>query len=280
MDNIKRLYRSDDAMVAGVCAGLADYFGIDSTIVRIYFVVIMMVFMGIPSLVYILMIFIIPKQPRFYDQPIDIKASANSEMSAISNRETTPGAAWVSSNSEAFDALDPESSGTDGKPISRGLNVAISVGFMLVGFGIIALLGLFVDPFFWRYWPLIVILIGLISLFTPGFHGWRILRAGNSILLITVGCLLQFWRLDYYPFHVFFQTVTTLWPVALIVIGLLVIGGTLRRDIFKLAAALLLSLALVVGVWSFGNIGGPYYIKLPVMQPFKIELPMSPFPWH
>ena len=35
----KRLYRStDNRMVAGVCAGIADYFGIDPTLVRLIFV--------------------------------------------------------------------------------------------------------------------------------------------------------------------------------------------------------------------------------------------------
>ncbi|MCP5100363.1 MAG: PspC domain-containing protein [Chloroflexi bacterium] len=37
----KRLTRSsDDQMVAGVCAGLADYFGIDPVIVRALFVIV------------------------------------------------------------------------------------------------------------------------------------------------------------------------------------------------------------------------------------------------
>jgi phage shock protein C len=35
----KRLYRSvDDRMIAGVCAGIADYFDIDPTVVRLLFV--------------------------------------------------------------------------------------------------------------------------------------------------------------------------------------------------------------------------------------------------
>jgi phage shock protein C len=35
----KRLFRStDDRMIAGVCAGIADYFGIDPTLVRLLFV--------------------------------------------------------------------------------------------------------------------------------------------------------------------------------------------------------------------------------------------------
>ena len=39
MTDYKRLYRSnDDRMIAGVCGGLGDYFGIDPTLVRLAFV--------------------------------------------------------------------------------------------------------------------------------------------------------------------------------------------------------------------------------------------------
>ncbi|HUV15214.1 MAG TPA: PspC domain-containing protein [Pelolinea sp.] len=38
-NNIRRLYRSrDNRMIAGVCAGLAEYMDIDPTIVRLLFV--------------------------------------------------------------------------------------------------------------------------------------------------------------------------------------------------------------------------------------------------
>ena len=36
MDNNKRLYRSrDDRMIAGICGGLAEYFEMDTTIIRL-----------------------------------------------------------------------------------------------------------------------------------------------------------------------------------------------------------------------------------------------------
>lgn len=31
----KRLYKSQDKMVCGVCAGIAEYFGVDPTLVRL-----------------------------------------------------------------------------------------------------------------------------------------------------------------------------------------------------------------------------------------------------
>lgn len=32
----RRLYRSNNGMIAGVCGGIADYFGWDPTLVRLY----------------------------------------------------------------------------------------------------------------------------------------------------------------------------------------------------------------------------------------------------
>ena len=59
----KRLYRSrNDRMLAGVCAGLADYFGVDPTIVRILFVLFALA--GGPGLIlYIILMLVIPEAP-------------------------------------------------------------------------------------------------------------------------------------------------------------------------------------------------------------------------
>ncbi len=60
--NGKRLYRSREGrLVAGVCAGLGDYFGIDATIVRLIFVA-FTVFAGMGVLLYVVAWLIIPEQ--------------------------------------------------------------------------------------------------------------------------------------------------------------------------------------------------------------------------
>jgi len=64
MTSPKRLYRSREKMVAGVCSGLADYLNIDPTIVRILFVVI--AFAGGASLLaYLIMWIIVPEEKSF-----------------------------------------------------------------------------------------------------------------------------------------------------------------------------------------------------------------------
>lgn len=50
-----------DRMFAGVCAGLANYFGIDPIIVRIIFVV--AVLSGLTPLVYLILWIVMPEEP-------------------------------------------------------------------------------------------------------------------------------------------------------------------------------------------------------------------------
>ena len=58
----KRLYRNPDgAMLAGVCNGLAAYFGIDVTIVRVLFVLAAILTKGAGFIFYVVMMFIIPE---------------------------------------------------------------------------------------------------------------------------------------------------------------------------------------------------------------------------
>lgn len=69
---MKKLYRSrNEKMIAGVCAGLADYFGIDPTIVRVIFIV--LVFAGLGGiLVYAILWVITPEEPKITEATIDV----------------------------------------------------------------------------------------------------------------------------------------------------------------------------------------------------------------
>lgn len=60
----KRLYRStSDKKIAGVSGGLAEYFNIDPTIVRIIFVILLLPG-GLPGFVpYVIMWIVVPEQP-------------------------------------------------------------------------------------------------------------------------------------------------------------------------------------------------------------------------
>ena len=70
-DDYKRLYRSlDDRMVAGVCGGVAKYFSLDPTLVRLLFVIFSIA--GGPGLIaYIIMMIVVPEEPKDALAPSD-----------------------------------------------------------------------------------------------------------------------------------------------------------------------------------------------------------------
>ena len=64
-EEVRRLYRSrEDRMVAGVCAGLAEYTNLDPTMIRLLFVAVA-ILGAAPGIVlaYLAMMIIVPEEP-------------------------------------------------------------------------------------------------------------------------------------------------------------------------------------------------------------------------
>lgn len=60
----KKLYRSNtDKMIAGVCGGLGQYFGIDSTVIRLIFALLVVFGVGSGILLYIILAIVMPLEP-------------------------------------------------------------------------------------------------------------------------------------------------------------------------------------------------------------------------
>ena len=62
---MKRLYRSPNRIVAGVCGGIAEYFELDPTLIRVVYAALSMFTAGFPGLLlYIILMILMPN----YDQ--------------------------------------------------------------------------------------------------------------------------------------------------------------------------------------------------------------------
>ena len=65
MNNEKKLTRSlNDRMLAGVCAGLANYLGMDPTVIRLIFVLLFFVSGPGILLAYLIMMIIVPEESK------------------------------------------------------------------------------------------------------------------------------------------------------------------------------------------------------------------------
>jgi phage shock protein C len=65
MAGTKRLYKSGkERILGGVCGGLGDYFNVDPTIVRLFWILFIFAF-GTGILAYLVAWLIIPRNPRY-----------------------------------------------------------------------------------------------------------------------------------------------------------------------------------------------------------------------
>lgn len=63
----KKLYRSNNRIISGVCAGLAEYFDLDPTLIRAIYAALTLFTAGFPGiLLYIILLIILPTHDREY----------------------------------------------------------------------------------------------------------------------------------------------------------------------------------------------------------------------
>lgn len=164
----KRLYRSrTDRMIWGVCGGLAQYFDIDPTIVRV--IAILSIFVGWGILAYIIMAIVVPLEGTTTTEPRDtirqnvqeIKDTATQIGSDIQSTFKQTGEKPGATPSTNVPPVTP----SEARSRDHGRTI---LGIILIVLGVIFLLGTF--SWFWRFpwgflWPIILIIIGLLILF-------------------------------------------------------------------------------------------------------------------
>lgn len=63
MANDRRLTRSRDKMIAGVCAGIAEYFGWEVTLFRVVYVVVSILSVAFPGILVYLVLWVVMPRP-------------------------------------------------------------------------------------------------------------------------------------------------------------------------------------------------------------------------
>ncbi|GAB4290128.1 MAG: PspC domain-containing protein [Ignavibacteriaceae bacterium] len=141
----KKLYRSrKDKMIAGIAGGLAEYFDIDSSLVRVIFVVTL--FMGGGGLLaYIILWIVIPEEPLIFEMPSPDEQKTGSD-------ENQPAG--------SPDIQNPQKNFADTHREQKEKRNTFA-GLLLIFLGMLFLAENFIPHFdFGDFWPLILIAIG------------------------------------------------------------------------------------------------------------------------
>jgi phage shock protein PspC (stress-responsive transcriptional regulator) len=143
----KKLYRdTQHKVIGGVCSGLAEYFNVDVSIVRVLFLA-SLILKGGGFLIYIVLLIVLPKKPYFFNDPtVDYKVPNGPPF-------TGP-------------VVEPKKS-----------NGSVIAGTILIGLGTMFLINQLdiIPHIYWgRVWPVILIVIGLVFMFSrPKSEPWK-----------------------------------------------------------------------------------------------------------
>jgi phage shock protein C len=162
----KKLQRDEhNKMIAGVCAGLADYLNVDVTIIRVAFVL-TMVLHGCGLIPYIILWIVMPKKVYGF-------SGANFKNTGPVDYTVPPqpnNPVDYSVPNQFGSYAPPQAGAPFVAPTKKRSNAGVIVGFALVAFGGFFMLdnfNLLPDWDFDHIWPLIFIVAGLAIVFSP-----------------------------------------------------------------------------------------------------------------
>lgn len=157
----RRLYRSrTDRMIAGVCGGLADYFDVDPTLVRIAFVVLFFLH-GVGLLAYIILAIVLPQKGSEASKPSDVVRENLSDIGRTASEFGDD--LRTRFDQEGYEASDRVQRRERRRNLFGIILILLGVLFLMANLGLLWWIN------FNLIWPLILVAIGLLLL----FRNWR-----------------------------------------------------------------------------------------------------------
>lgn len=176
-----RLYRSRrDRMLAGVAGGLAEMWGADPSLVRIIWALLVIFTGGIALLVYIVMAIVVPEEDDVYPARPAAPAAGHPTRSTLAGE--TAGTTPLAETGDAAQTAQSEQARAEAIAARRaaraerggGMSPGILFGGFLVLLGVFFLVREYLPQidFDW-FWPLILVLLGLLLVMTAMGRGPR-----------------------------------------------------------------------------------------------------------
>jgi phage shock protein PspC (stress-responsive transcriptional regulator) len=135
-----KLYRSrKDRMLFGVCGGLGKFFGVDSTIIRIVFV--LLAFTGFGILAYIVIAIIAPVEESQKSTPQDIIEENAADIKETANKL----------GNDLRNTFSGKGKDTEDDSLKEQTRRNSALGIVIIIIGVICLLGVF-NLFSWVHW--------------------------------------------------------------------------------------------------------------------------------
>lgn len=292
----KRLYRSDEKLIAGVCAGIAEYCDIDPVIVRILAVLLSISSFGAIIAVYVLLWLVMPCRlnvgdPISCDAFVRIDRSEEGPFRSDSSAGSRPippvgheawgdyvraaqGGADRAAYSTYYEAVAHKSAQDPSRGEAKAgmggtTRIVVWLGVILLFIGVASLLSMLVEEVrWWQLWPCLVVLVGLVEMVVPSRRVFRVRRFSRGLAIFALGVLLLLITTHLLSWRTLPLMFQNLWPVLFIALGVDIISRAIESELLTLVAALCIVAMVVCAVTVFAVPGSldQFTLRSPLMD--------------
>ncbi|MDO5041944.1 MAG: PspC domain-containing protein [Slackia sp.] len=284
-----RLYRSDDEVVSGVCAGVAERLDIDPAAARILAVLLTVCTMGLAAIVYVVMWLVLPKRMEV-PAPISCAVYVPAEQPAAGRPRgrrdrgaaPVPPAGFVVDGGECRPAptvapVVPVEEPCEKCGMAGWSRLCVWIGSAILAVDVVLLFDFLIDGVvWWDLWPLACVVAGLVLMFVPSKKGSYIRRFSGGLALVSAGSVMLLMSVGVLSSASVAYAVSKLWPIFLVIAGLIVMNVSLHDQMFDFGMALCVVVVCVATCTAFAIPGPVEYVT--VHMPFGMRV-LDINPW-
>ncbi len=237
----RQLYRSRNAVLGGVCAGIAERIDADAIVVRIFAVLLACVTFGLAIIAYAVMWVRLPLEPEG-PEPFEVMPE-NAESNVF-------GTIAYQEDGTVLRSANLGQSDNEGFPIVARL--AVAVGLMLL----FLVVSINVSPLvpgtrWWQFWPLAFMIVGLCLMIVPMRSKFEALWHAVGILITSAAALLLPIVLEIAPPDSISNAFTTLWPLAVMSFVIFLIGIATKKGLVVITGSVLFAMFCLLTLYLF-----------------------------
>ena len=234
----RKLQRSHNACIGGVCAGLAEQVDFDPIVIRILAILLTGVTFGLAAVAYVVLWLCLPRasEPSApYDiTPEHAESIAHGSIDCGRNLE------------EARGGIENVSG------LSMALRLAIAAGLMLL-FLVVAMNGGAVvsGTEWWEYWPIALIIVGLCLIVVPVRTSFETVWHAIGVVVVSLAATMLPMSLGVVGWDTFQYAFSHLWVLVVGAVALFGIGLYQRSGGLVMAGSFCLAAFCLVGLLVF-----------------------------
>ncbi len=164
---------------------------------------------------------------------------------------------------------------------SQSIRAALWGGSILLFVGAVSAISMLIEDIsWWQYWPLIIVILGIVRMVVPGSDGYLMRRFIDGAECFLVGLTLFVLSIGIFAWMSIGNMLSHLWPLLIMAGAFRILGGVLKSPIFIVCEGISFAAFCIFGLawFSYPGLVQQLVVVIPRGRAYQFDfVPMAPF---